>query len=530
MASLTNRVIYSIWVWKIVYFYIYNNIDRTFDCQIAQIYALWPLSLCGAPDFFTFRKILELLDRIDMKLFYFTVLKRIFCLLITAYVVQTVELRSTGRSRTISPSIVSEASRDLMPLFYEQDLRTQAKINQILCLYEKEGIDSSAFHGVDGYGYGDLGREKLDRVVANLMGAEQAMVRIQIFSGTHAISSALFGVLRPGDTMLAVSGHPYDTLEEVIGLRDSSQTGNLAGSMKDWGINYEEIPLQDNPGGLSAKLDSIDEAKFDLPAVDAYLERDPSVKVIHIQRSCGYQWRPSILISEIKRLCDHIRTKYKDKGRDLIVFVDNCYGELVEELEPCHVGADLVAGSLIKNLGGTIAPCGGYIAGKADYVNAAMVHLSAPGVEGGATLNQYKHLFQGLFMAPSIVGESLKGAELVSEVMQNRLGYDCNPPPRAQRTDIIQAVRLGSKEKLISFCEVVQKKSPVGAHIKPVPGQTSGYGDPVIFADGTFVEGSTLELSADGPLREPFIAFTQGCTHWTHWAIVLEETLRRWKA
>ncbi len=434
-------------------------------------------------------------------------------------------VRTSMASSSIQ-GVVEAASHDLMPYFYDQDLKTRNKMDIILSLFEKERIDASAFHGVDGYGYGDLGREKFDRVVANLMGAEQAMVRIQIFSGTHAISSALFGVLRPGDTMLAVSGHPYDTLEEVIGLREGSQTGTFTGSLKNWGIGYEEIPLKaESENGLD--FGGLREATFDLAAIDSVLEHDPSVKVIHVQRSCGYQWRPSIVIAEIKRLCDHIRAKYKEKGRDLIVFVDNCYGELVEEMEPCHVGADLVAGSLIKNLGGTITPCGGYVAGKAEHVNAAMAHLSAPGVEGGATLNQYKHLFQGLFMAPSIVGESLKGAELVAEVMQNRLGYPCNPPPRSHRTDIIQAVQLGSKEKLVSFCEAVQKKSPVGAHIKPVPGQTSGYGDPVIFADGTFVEGSTLELSADGPLREPFVAFTQGCTHWTHWSIVLEEALKR---
>lgn len=431
--------------------------------------------------------------------------------------------------RQMDPTLVMKASKALMPRFYELDMKTQAKIDQILGLYEREGVDASAFHGVDGYGYGDLGREKFDNIVASLMGAEQALVRLQIFSGTHAISSALFGVLRPGDKMLAVSGAPYDTLEEVIGLREGTQTGSLTGSMKDWGIDYEEVPLilgDEVSTELEGSIAS--SASFDLPSIDKSLERDDSIKLIHVQRSCGYQWRPSIPIAEIKRLCDHIESKYKSKGRDLVVFVDNCYGELVEDQEPCHVGADLVAGSLIKNLGGTIAPCGGYVAGKAQYVTAAQVHLSAPGVEGGATLNQYKHLYQGLFLSPAVVAESIKGAELIAEVMQNQLGFPCNPAPGAHRTDIIQAVRLGDRKRLISFCEAVQKKSPVGAHIRPIPGRTSGYGDEVIFADGTFVEGSTLELSADGPLREPFVAFTQGCTHWTHWSIVLQETLRRW--
>lgn len=243
-------------------------------------------------------------------------------------------------------------------------------------------------------------------------------------------------------------------------------------------------------------------------------------------RSCGYQWRPSIFISEIKRLCDFVQTEFKAKGRDVIVFCDNCYGELVETMEPCHVGVDLVAGSLIKNLGGTLAPCGGYIAGRGDLVDSAANHLAAPGVDGGATLNQYRNLFQGLFMAPTIVGESMKGAMLLSHVMGTQLGYDCNPPPISPRTDIIQAIKLRDRKKLISFCESVHRHSPVGSYIKPIPGMTSGYGNEVIFADGTFVDGSTLELSADGPLREPFVAYSQGCTHWSHWAIVLENMLQ----
>jgi cystathionine beta-lyase family protein involved in aluminum resistance len=388
------------------------------------------------------------------------------------------------------------------------------------CLDEiqQERIDASAFHGVNGYGHGDMGREKLDSIIAKVMGAEAALVRLQLFSGTHAIATALFASLRPGDNMLCVSGHPYDTLEEVIGQRVGAQTGTFRGSLKDWNIGYSELDLK-KTGAFSVE--------FDIEAIDRAVQADPTIKLIHIQRSCGYQWRPSIPIKEIGRLCKHLQENYKNKGRDLTIFVDNCYGELVEEIEPCHVGADLVAGSLIKNLGGTLAPCGGYVAGRADLVASATVHLSAPGVDGGATFNQYRNLFQGLFMAPSIVGESLKGAELVAEIMQNELGFPCNPPPGSHRTDIIQAVQLGSREKLISFCEAVQKRSPVGAHIRPIPGSTPGYGDEVIFADGTFIDGSTLELSADGPLREPFVAFTQGCTHWTHWSLVLEEAFKR---
>ena len=419
---------------------------------------------------------------------------------------------------------IENVSKGLQDRFFEIDKRTKRTMDKILKLYENEKIDASAFHGVNGYGHGDIGREKLDNIVAKLMGAEAALVRLQLFSGTHAISSALFGSLRPGNTFLGISGHPYDTLEEVIGQRPGSQTGSLVGSLLDWNILYKEIELK-----RSSNNTNLSSIQFDLEAIDKVLSQDETIKLLHIQRSCGYQWRPSIPIAEIERLCNHIESKYKSKGRKMIIFVDNCYGELVEDQEPCHVGADLVAGSLIKNLGGTLAPCGGYIAGKKELVDAATVHLSAPGVDGGATFNQYRYLFQGLFMAPAIVGESLKGAELVAEVMQNKFGFPCNPPPGSHRTDIIQAVQLGSRQKLIAFCESVQKKSPVGSYIRPVPGLSPGYGDEVIFADGTFIDGSTLELSADGPLREPFVAFTQGCTHWTHWALVLEETLRNKK-
>ena len=416
--------------------------------------------------------------------------------------------------------MIEESAKSLMPRFWEIDMQTQRRMDMIISLFEEERIDSSAFHGVNGYGHGDIGREKLDNIVAKVLGAEAALVRLQLFSGTHAIATALFGCLRPGDTMLGVSGHPYDTLEEVIGQRVGSQTGTYVGSLKEWGIGYKELDLS----SVGTSFD----VQFDLAAIDQELQADASIKVIHVQRSCGYQWRRSICIAEIGRLCKHIDENYKQKGRpNLVVFVDNCYGELVEEQEPCHVGADLVAGSLIKNLGGTLAPCGGYVAGKKVLVDAATVHLSAPGVDGGATFGQYKNLFQGLFFAPAIVGESLKGAELVADVMQNKLGYPCNPPAGGHRTDIIQAVQLGSRTKLISFCEAVQKRSPVGAHIRPIPGLSPGYGDEVIFADGTFVDGSTLELSCDGPLREPFVAYTQGCTHWTHWSLVLKEALKK---
>lgn len=336
--------------------------------------------------------------------------------------------------------LVKQAIEELSPRFNEIDLQTMSNMNLILQLFKDEKVDATAFHGVNGYGYGDFGRESFDNIIAKLLGAEKALVRIQFFSGTHAISTALFACLRPGDEWLSVSGQPYDTLEEVIGLRPNQQTGGIIGSLKDWKIQYHQLELI-----VDQETSSV---KFNLPKIKEMIDNNPKLKLVHIQRSCGYQWRPSIPISEIEVLSQFIEKEYKSKGRDLVLFCDNCYGELVEEREPCHVGVDLIAGSLIKNLGGTLAPCGGYVAGKEKYVNAAAVHLSAPGVEGGATLNQYRHIFQGLFMAPSIIGESLKGAELLSTVLGKFLKYPCNPPPQTHRTDIIQAIQVGNRKKV----------------------------------------------------------------------------------
>jgi len=434
-------------------------------------------------------------------------------------------------------AVVARARKRLASTFETIDLQTQRNIKKILDAFKEAKVGSNMFAGVDGYGHGDIGRDTLDEVFAKIFGAEAALVRAQCFSGTHAIACALFGVLRPGDRLLSISGSPYDTLEEVIGTRkpatpnlgtallfedeeDYHYEDGLVGSLAEWGVSYGEVPLQSPPGGPARNGQEL----FDLPAIDAALEADPSIKVLAIQRSCGYSWRQSISVQEIERAIRHIKSKWS--SRNLIVFVDNCYGELVEDREPTHVGADLVAGSLIKNLGGTIARSGGYVAGKKKYVQAAMNRLGAPGVAGGATLSQNRNLYQGLFLSPTVVGEALKGASLIAEVLGGELGCPCNPPSSSFRTDIIQAVQLGTRGNLIAFCGCVQRHSPVGAYISPTPGRTPGYGDEVIFADGTFMDGSTLELSADGPLRAPYTAFAQGGTHWTHWAIVLEAALQ----
>ncbi|CAM9131365.1 unnamed protein product [Chrysoparadoxa australica] len=427
-------------------------------------------------------------------------------------------MRLRAMGDTEAQTLVADAARGLRPAFEEIDSQTRRSIQKILSSYKTHQVGTNMFAGLDGYGHGDVGRDTFDQVFAELMGAEAALVRVQCFSGTHAIACALFGVLRPGDTLLACSGSPYDTLDEVIGTRtpqedtygDDPLEAGLVGNLKEFGIRYDEIPLLET-GGL------------DLPAIEAALKADHTIKMVHLQRSCGYQARPSISIARIEEFCRAVRARRPD----VVMFVDNCYGEFVEELEPCHVGADLVAGSFIKNPGGTIVRSGGYVAGKRAYVRAAANRMSSPGVAGGATLGQNQNLYQGLFLSPTIIGESLKGSMLLAEVFGARLGLPTNPPPGGKRTDIIQALQLGSKEAVLTFCEVVQENSPVSAFCKPVPGTSSGYGDECIFADGTFVDGSTLELSADGPLREPYVVYSQGCTHWTHWAIIIEQALVR---
>lgn len=355
---------------------------------------------------------------------------------------------------------------------------------------------------MSGYGHDDLGRETLDQVYAQVMGAEAAAVRVQLVSGTHAITCALFGVLRPGDEMLAVAGKPYDTLEEVIGLRGMGQ-----GSIREFNIQYRELNLTS-------------EGKIDWQALSTAIRAN--TRLVLIQRSCGYSWRESLSISEIEKIV----TLVKAQNQDTICFVDNCYGEFIEAREPTAVGADLMAGSLIKNPGGTIVTAGGYLAGKAALVEQAMCRLTAPGIgsSGGATFEQNRLLFQGLFLAPQMVGEAIKGSHLLAYVF-DKLGYPVNPPPLVTRKDVIQAIQLGSAEKLIAFCKAIQRCSPVSSYLEPVPAPMPGYESQLVMAGGTFIDGSTSEFSADGPLREPYIVFCQGGTHWTHIAIALEEAI-----
>lgn len=395
-----------------------------------------------------------------------------------------------------------EAQKALVPVFYDIDMAVQQNLKKVLDAFRNHRVGVHHFAGVSGYGHDDLGRQTLDKVFAQVMGAEAAAVRVQFVSGTHAIACCLFGVLRPGDEMLAVVGAPYDTLEEVIGLRGHNQ-----GSLKDFGIHYRELAL--TPEGT-----------IDWQALGQAVGKN--TRLVLIQRSCGYSWRSSLSISEIEKIIHLV----KQQNPDTICFVDNCYGEFVEEREPPAVGADLIAGSLIKNPGGTIVTAGGYVAGRADLVEAAACRLTAPGIgsSGGATLDQNRLLFQGLFLAPQMVGEAMKGNHLTAYVF-HQLGYPVNPQPMAPRRDVIQAVKLGSPEKLVAFCRAIQQHSPIGSYLDPVPAEMPGYESQLVMAGGTFIDGSTSEFSADGPLREPYIVFCQGGSHWTHVAIALEAAI-----
>ncbi|MBD2176276.1 methionine gamma-lyase family protein [Pseudanabaena sp. FACHB-1998] len=407
--------------------------------------------------------------------------------------------------------LVEEAVTALVPTFAKIDLHVKGNLERVLQAFRDHRVGAHHFASVSGYGHGDMGRDVLDAVFAQVMGAESAAVRVQFVSGTHAIACCLFGILRPLDELLSVVGAPYDTLEEVIGyplVNDpqaaAGQAINYAGSLKDFGITYRQVELTAE-GGVN--WEALAKAV------------KPQTKMVLIQRSCGYAWRQSLSIEDIERIIQLV----KQQNPHTVCFVDNCYGEFISDREPTAVGADIIAGSLIKNPGGTIATAGGYVAGKAEYVELAAQRLTAPGIgrEGGATFDLNRLLFQGLFLAPQMVGEAMKSSHLAAYVF-DKLGYSVKPLPYEPRRDIIQAIQLGNPKKLIEFCRNLQQFSPIDSYVDPVPGEMPGYVSQLVMAGGTFIDGSTLELSADGPLREPYTVFLQGGTHWTHLAIALE--------
>ena len=412
------------------------------------------------------------------------------------------EQRDSLEAHQRAESLVAAARDRLQPQAAARTAAVRDRLEKVLKAFADERVGTQHFASLTGYGHGDQGREVLDRVFARVLGAEAAAVRLQFVSGTHAIAAALFGVLRPGDRMLSITGRPYDTLEEVIGLRGDGQ-----GSLAEFGVLYDELPLM--PGG------GVDQA-----ALDAALAIPR--RLILIQRSCGYSWRPSLSVAEIGRLCERIHARQPD----CVCFVDNCYGELVEPQEPPEVGADLVAGSLIKNLGGTVAPGGGYVAGRADLVERACCRLTAPGIgsEGGTGFDLHRLVLQGLFLAPQMVAEALIGADLVAETFAT-LGFAVQPAAGAPRSDLIQAVRLGDPEALKLICRAFQAASPIGSYLDPVPAAMPGYASDLVMAGGTFIDGSTSEFSADAPLREPFNLYVQGGTHRAHVDLALVRAL-----
>ena len=404
----------------------------------------------------------------------------------------------------MNSKIIENAELKVQNQFKYIDEVKEYNQEKVLNAFRKNKIGAEHFSSVSGYGHDDLGREALDNVFADIFNVEKAVVRTQFVSGTHALACCLFGNLRYGDKLISVAGAPYDTMEEVIGKR-----GDKKASLAGHGVSYDEVPLKN---GFDVDFEAIDKAI------------DKSTTMILIQRSRGYSLRNSLNIETIKKIIEIA----KNNNPECICFVDNCYGEFVEKLEPTDVGADLIAGSLIKNPGGGIVEAGGYVAGKERFVELAASRLTAPGIgsEGGCMFNQSRLIFQGIFMAPSIVSEALKGAVLASQVFED-IGYVSTPKPDEYRTDIIQTIKFGEEKPLLDFCKTLQSYSPVESYLTPIPDEVPGYDVKLIMAGGSFIEGSTIELSADGPIRPPYAAYMQGGLNYAHVKIALKGILEK---
>ena len=383
--------------------------------------------------------------------------------------------------------LARRAQEDLREQFERIDRIAEENTQKVLGAFQKHRVSDSYFAGTTGYGYDDLGRDKLDAIYADIFQTEDAMVRIQFVNGTHAITCALFGALKPGDVLVSAVGAPYDTLLGAIGVVDKGP-----GSLKDYGIEYRQVDLVNNQPDLKGMADAV---------------RDPRVKAVLIQRSKGYSTRASLSVEEIGTMCSVIR-KANPK---VSILVDNCYGEFVEELEPTQVGADLVVGSLIKNPGGGLAPTGGYLAGRKDLIEGAAMRLTTPGIgkECGSTLGNNRLLYQGLFLAPHTVAQAVKTAVFAARIMEE-LGYRTEPASSQIRHDIIQMIHFGEPEPLKRFCRGIQKGAPVDSYVTPEPWDMPGYDCQVIMAAGAFIQGASIELSCDAPMREPYTAYFQG--------------------
>lgn len=376
--------------------------------------------------------------------------------------------------------------KDLDPIFKEVEEIEEYNSLKVLSAFQKYNLSEMHFNGTTGYGYGDIGRDTIESIFADIFKAEDSLVRTQFISGTHAISTLLFGILRPNDTLISISGKPYDTLDEVIGIVENKS------SLQSYGVKYEQIELVNDD--------------FDYKAIGERVKKG-NIKLIEIQRSRGYSTRKTIDLEKVEKVIKLI----KDIDRNIIVMIDNCYCEFVTKKEPIEVGADVVVGSLIKNLGGGIAPNGGYIAGRKDIVELAAERLTAPGLgkEVGPSLGINKQILQGLFFAPQVVASSLKTAIFASRMLEE-LGYNVEPKFNDKRADIVQTIEFNDREKLIKFCQGIQAASPVDSNSVPMPWDMPGYTDQVIMAAGAFTQGSSIELSCDGPIRPPYTAFLQG--------------------
>ena len=395
-------------------------------------------------------------------------------------------------------NFVFESELALNKLFISRSNNLYLKLHNIINIFHGEKLSTSDFNNSTGMGLDDISREKIDNVYAKLFQADKAAVRMQFVSGTHAIASVFFGILRPGDTMLSVTGNPYDTLEEVIGLRKKGQ-----GSLIDFGIKYQQIDYRNN-------------SFFDNQL--RKIVSQTNCKLVFIQKSCGYTWRRSLNKKDIQRICKLVHSINKN----CICFVDNCYGELVEDKEPTAIGANIVAGSLIKNLGGTIVPSGGYVAGDQELVELACCRLTSPGIGSKAGINfgLSRTILQGLFLSPQMIHESLNCADLIASVFK-KIGFKVLPEPGAYRSDIIQAIQLEDPLLIKKICQSFQSSSPVDSFLNVIPSIMDGYESNLLMAGGTFIEGSTSEFSADAPIRKPYNIFIQGGTHIAHVKIAL---------
>lgn len=401
-------------------------------------------------------------------------------------------------------SIIAKAEASLKEAFAQFDRIEDMRFERVMSAFQKERIAPRHFAATTGYGYDDEGRDAFERVFAQSMGCEDALVRPSIASGTHALAVALQGLLRPGEKLLYATGAPYDTLWPIIGIGEESSDGSLA----DWGVLYGQVDLTD-------------EDKIDIEALKIAVQ-DPAVRVVALQRSRGYAWRKAFSVKEIGEAAQAVHSIRPD----ITVMVDNCYGEFIEEMEPTEVGVDVIVGSLIKNPGGGLAPSGGYIAGKQQAVERCAYRCIAPGIgrEVGSYAYGYQLFYQGLFGAPHAVNQALKTAALFAEVFAS-LGFAVSPAPDAARSDIIQAIRLDSPERLLALCRAVQAASPVDSYVTPEPWPMPGYANEVVMAAGTFVSGASIELSADAPLREPYIAYLQGGLTYSHGKYALDRVL-----